>query len=138
MSYIRKHSSNLNSICNCLQLIYTITNLLGPDREWIYSYQSFWLLFDYLSNLFYPLSNSLESSSSIHPLQICCVVLTRPISLYILGLDFKTCPYIYIYIYIYTKPRVFGAYDYALQKYQLLGDFDFTYFLALPLHKHYQ
>ena len=138
-NYRRNYCSNLNGICNCLQLIYTITNLLGPDREWIYSYQSFWLLFDYLSNLFHPLSNSLGSSSSIHHLKICCVVLTRPISLYILDLGFKTCPYIYIYIYIHThKTCVFGAYDYALQKYQLLGDFDFTYFLALLLHKHYQ
>ena len=108
-NYRRNYCSNLNGICNCLQLIYTITNLLGPDREWIYSYQSFWLLFDYLSNLFYPLSNSLESSSSIHPLQICCVVLTRPISVYILGLDFKTCPYIYIYIYIYQTPCIWGV-----------------------------
>ena len=89
----RKYCSNLNCICKCFQLIYTRTYLLGSSWEWIYLDQSFWLLFDYLSNLFYPLSNSLGPSSPTHFLQIYCAGLTGPISLYILGLGFKTCPY---------------------------------------------
>ena len=94
-NYRRKHCSNLNCICNCFQSIYTRTWLLGPCREWIYLDQSFLILFDYLSNSFYLLSNSLGHSSLIHSLQIYCPELTRPISLYILGLGFKTCPYNY-------------------------------------------
>ena len=89
----RKHCSNLDCICNCFQLIHTRTYLLGPGREWIYLDQFFLFLFDYLSNLFYPLFNSLEPSSLTHFLQIYCVRLTELISLYILGLSFKTCPY---------------------------------------------
>ena len=90
----RKHCSNQDSICNCFQLIHTRTYLLGPGREWIYLDQFFLFLFDYLSNLFYPLFNSLGPSSLTHFLQIYCVRLTELISLYILGLSFKTCPYI--------------------------------------------
>ena len=98
--YRRKHYSNLNCICNCFQLIYTRTYLLGPGWEWIYLDQSFWLLFDYLSNLFYLLSNSLGPNSLTHSLQIYCAGLTGPISFYILGLGFKNCPYNYFIKYI--------------------------------------
>ena len=89
----RKHCSNLNCICNCFQLIHTKIYLLGPGREWIYLDQSFLFLFEYLSNLFYPLFNLLGHSSLIRSLQIYFVGLTRSISLYILGLGFKMCHY---------------------------------------------
>ena len=92
-NYKRKHYSNLNWFCNCFQLLYTRTYLLGPCRKWIYLDQSFLLLFDYLSNSFYLLSNSLGPSSLTQSLQIYCAGLTGPISLYILGLGFKTCTY---------------------------------------------
>ena len=38
----RKHCSKQNRICNCFQLIYTRTYLLGSGWEWIYLGQSFW------------------------------------------------------------------------------------------------
>ena len=98
----RKHYSTLNCICNCFQLIHIRTYLLRPGQEWIYLDQSFLFLFDYLSNLFYPLFNSLGPNSLTHSLQIYYVGFIGPISLYILGLGFKTCPYKkYIYIYIF-------------------------------------
>ena len=89
----RKYFSNLDCICNCFQLIHTRTYLLGPGREWIYLDQSFLFLFDYFSNRFYLLFNSLGPNFLTHSLQIYCTELTGPISLYILGLGFKTFPY---------------------------------------------
>ena len=107
-NFRRKHYSNLNCICNCFQLIYTRTYLLGLGWEWIYLDKSFWLLFDYLSNLFYLLSNSLGSSSPTHYLQIYCTGLTRPISFYILGLGLKTCPYMCISWYMIRYDKIQG------------------------------
>ena len=75
-----------------VQLIYIRTYLSRPHQEWIYLDQSFSLLFDYLSNPFYPLSNSLGPSSLTHSLQIYCTGLIGPTSLYILGLDSKNMP----------------------------------------------
>ena len=98
-NYKRKHCSNLNWFCNCFQLLYTRTYLLGLCREWIYLDQSFLLLFACLSNSFYLLSNSLGPSSLTHLLQIYCVKLIGPIFFYILSLDFKTCPYINLSIF---------------------------------------
>ena len=99
----RKHCSNLNCIYNYFQLIYTITYLLKLGREWIYLDQFFLLLFDYLSNLLYPLSNSLGPSFPIHSLQIYCAGLTGPISLYILGLGFKN---VSLHIYIHATCHI--------------------------------
>ena len=39
------------------------------------------------------LTESLDSPTPTHSLQIYCAAFTGPISLYILGLGFKTCPY---------------------------------------------
>ena len=89
----RKHCSNLDCICNCFQLIHTKTYLLGLGWEWIYLDQSFLFLFDYLSNRFYLLFNLLGPNFLTHSLQIYCIGLIGPITLYILGLGFKTCPY---------------------------------------------
>ena len=132
-NYRRNYCSNLNGICNCLQL----TSLDPTESEFIHTNLSGFCLIIFQTYFIHcPIHQGLVLQSTLYKFVVLCSLGLYPFT-YQVWASKHVPTYIYIYIYIY-KPRVFGAYDYALQKYQLLGDFDFTYFLALLLHKHYQ